>query len=290
VRTTRTRSLVAGIALAVGAAAGVVLARDVARALAAWRRPPGHPVAFVRAGRRPGARAILVCAGDSLTHGIAGADYVGPLRTRLAGEGYAVVNAGINGNLAWNVLQRLDEVIACRPDAVTVLIGSNDVLGTLGPTWESMYRAQQRIPETPTLDWYRQNLCAILDRLGAETRARVAVLDLPPIGEDLGSATNDLVRRYNAVIREVAAERAIGVLPLHERLVAQLPEDHAPAPFDGTRRLMGAALVRRALLRQTWSQVSTANGLEVLTDGIHLNDRGAAVVADLIEAWLTAPA
>jgi lysophospholipase L1-like esterase len=124
----------------------------------------------------------------------------------------------------------------------------------------------------------------------AETGARVAVLDLPPIGEDLGSATNDLVRRYNAVIREVAAERGIRVLPLHERLVALLPEDHAPAPFDGTRRLMGAALVRRAVLRQAWSQVSAANGLAVLTDGIHLNDRGAAVVADLIEAWLTAPA
>jgi lysophospholipase L1-like esterase len=267
-----------------------LLARDVARALAAWRRPPGHPADLPRAGRRPGTRAVLACAGDSLTHGVASADYVGPLRNQLGREGFAVVNAGINGDLAWNVLQRLDEVIACHPDAVTVLVGSNDVLGTLGPGWEAMYRRQKRIPETPTLAWYRENLRAILDRLGTETGARVAVLDLPPIGEDLGSATNDLVRRYNEVIREVATERGIRMLPLHERLVALLPEDHAPAPFDGTRRLMGAALVRRALLRQTWIQVSAANGLAVLTDGIHLNDRGAAVVADLVEAWLTAPA
>ena len=164
-------------------------------------------------------------------------------------------NAGINGNLAWNVLQRLDDVVACRPDAVILLVGTNDVLGTLGPGWESMYRRQQHIPATPTLAWYRESLRATLGRLSAETGARVAVLDLPPIGEDLGSPTNDLVRRYNAAIRELAAEAGATVLPLHDRLAALLPPDHAPPPFDGTRRLMGVALARREARRQVAHEV-----------------------------------
>jgi lysophospholipase L1-like esterase len=68
------------------------------------------------------------------------ADYLALLRARLGSDGYEFVNAGINGNLAWNVLQRLDEVVACRPDAVTLLVGTTDVLATFGPAWEPMYR------------------------------------------------------------------------------------------------------------------------------------------------------
>ena len=285
----RRRLLLAG-GLVAGAAAGAVLARDGARVLAAWRRPPGSPADVLRTGRAPGTRTLVVCVGDSITHGVASASYVDRLRARLGQDGFAIVNAGINGNLAWNVLQRLDDVVACRPDAVILLVGTNDVLGTLGPGWESMYRRQQHIPATPTLAWYRENLRATLGRLSAETGARVAVLDLPPIGEDLGSPTNDLVRRYNAAIRELAAEAGATVLPLHDRLAALLPPDHAPPPFDGTRRLMGVALARRAVLRQPWDDVSAAAGLTLLTDGVHLNGRAADVIADIVEGWLTAPA
>ncbi len=286
-----TRRVLTAVSVAAVAAAVAVAGRAAARRLATWRRPAGSPTDFLRGGRPDGTRAVVVCAGDSITHGVVSASFVEPLRARLGGDGYAFVNAGINGNLAWNVLGRLDEMIACRPDAVTLLVGTNDVLGTLGPDWESMYRRQQGIPATPTLERYVETMRAILDRLAAETGARVAILDLPPIGEDLDSPTNDLVRTYNAALRAVAAGRSgVTVLPLHDRLVALLPPGHAPRPFDGTRRLMGAAIVRRAVLRQPWSRISADHGLALLTDGAHLNDRAAVLVADLIEAWLRAPA
>ena len=281
----RRTALVGSLLAAIGA--GAVVVRAGVRGLATWRRPPGDPVDFLASGRPPGTRSVVVCAGDSITHGVASATYVEPLRARLGGSGYAFVNAGINGDLAWNVLRRLDQMIACRPDAVTLLIGTNDVLGTLGPAWETMYRRQQHIPVTPSLPWYAESMRAILGRLAAETDARIAVLDLPPIGEDLASETNDRVRACNASIREIAEEAGVAVLPLHDRLVALLPSDHAPTPFDGTRRLMGAAMVRRVVLRQPWSRISAGHGLALLTDDVHLNDRAAGVVADLIEAWLT---
>ena len=158
------------------------------------------------------------------------ADYLALLRARLAGHGYEFVNAGINGNLAWNVLQRLDDVIACRPDAVTLLVGTNDVLATLGPPWEPMYRRQQHITVTPTLAWYVENVRAIIDRLRAETGARLAILDLPPLGEDLASEINGRIREYNEALRAVAAETGVPVLPLHDRLVALLRTIRRPRP------------------------------------------------------------
>ena len=283
------RLLVSGAIVAILVAGAALTSRTVARALAPWRTPRDSPAAFLRRGRAPSTRTLVVCAGDSFTHGVMSADYLATLRGRLGSDGYEFVNAGINGNLAWNVLQRLDDVVACRPDAVTLLVGTNDVLATLGPAWEPMYRRQQHIPVTPTLAWYEENLRAIIDRLQAETGARLAILDLPPLGEDLESEINDRVRAYNAALRAVAAASGVSVLPLHDRLVDLLPDDHTPPPFEGRRNLMGSALVRRLVRRQSWDQVSDAHGLALLTDHLHLNDRGAAVLADLIAGWLAAP-
>ena len=283
----RSKSLLARGAIVAALGAGAALAaRAVARALAPWRVPPHGPSAFLRRGRAPATRLLVVCAGDSITHGVMSADFLSLLRGRLGGDGCEFVNAGINGNLAWNVLQRLDAVIACRPDAVTLLVGTNDVLATLGPAWETTYRRQQHIPVTPTLDWYRENVAAILARLGAETGARVAVLDLPPLGEDLGSEINGRIGEYNDALREVAGDAGVRVLPLHDRLVALLPDGHTPPPFEGRRDLMGSALARRLVLRRSWDEISEAHGLALQTDHVHLNDRAAVVVAELIEGWL----
>jgi len=76
-------------------------------------------------------------------------------------------------------MQRLDEVIACQPDVVMLLIGTNDVIGTIDQRWEAMYRRRQKIPRTPTLDWCQECVDAILTRLQSDTSARIALLDLP---------------------------------------------------------------------------------------------------------------
>ena len=273
--------------LVAGAVAAVrAVARVVVRAVAPWRAPLDSPAAFLEHGRRPGARAVVVCAGDSITHGVVSANYVGILSGSSSSDSVEFVNAGINGDLAWNVLQRLDAVIACRPDAVTLLVGTNDVLATVSPSWESSYRRQQHIPVTPTLAWYRENVRAIIDRLQAETDARLAILDLPPIGEDLESETNGRIRDYNAALRGIGAATGVEVLPLNDRLAALLPEGHTPPPFTGGRMLMGSAVARHVVLRRPWNDVSADHGMAILTDHLHLNDRAAAVVADLVEGWL----
>lgn len=48
--------------------------------------------------------------GDSITHGRIGTNFVDILSRKF--NNYEFVNAGVNGHLAWNVNQRLDEIIA----------------------------------------------------------------------------------------------------------------------------------------------------------------------------------
>ncbi|WP_144126617.1 SGNH/GDSL hydrolase family protein [Catellatospora sichuanensis] len=246
----------------------------------------GGPIAAPHGSLAAGAAKEIVCVGDSITRGLASADYVSLLRDRLGPTGYRFVNAGVDGNLAWNVRGRLDEVIACRPDAVTLLVGTNDVNATYDARWARHYRRQQRLPAPPSLEWYRENVDAILDRLQNGTSARLAVLDLPPLGEDLSSTMNQQVREYNTALREIAEGRGVPCLPLHERLTTMLPPGHRPPPYEGRLGLALRTTFQHLVLRRSWNEISAANGLALLTDHIHLNDTAAAVIADLISEWL----
>jgi hypothetical protein len=66
-----------------------------------------------------------------------------------------------------------------------------------------------------------------------------------------------------------------------------LPVGHQPPPYTGDRTPIVRAVLSHAVLRRSWDDISRRNGLTVLTDHLHLNDRAAAVVADLVEEVLT---
>jgi lysophospholipase L1-like esterase len=232
---------------------------------------------------------LVACLGDSITKGSVSANYIDLLARRTASDAFEFVNAGVNGNLAWNVLQRLDAVIARHPDVVTLLIGTNDVNATLNEKWQGRYRKEQGLPVRASLGWYRENVAAILDRLADETAARLLVVEIPMLGEDLSSTLNQRIDEYNVALHEVCAERGLPCLPLHDRLVALMPPDHVPPPYTGDRMLIVKSLVSHLLLRRSWDEVSRRHGLTVLTDHIHLNDRAAAALAELVGAGLGGP-
>ena len=169
---------------------------------------------------------------------------------------------------------------------MTVLIGTNDVNATFSQAWEDTYRKEQKLPEKPTLAWYRLNVERIIDRLQSETDAQIVLLDLPMLGEDLASDMNRRVADYNAVLRAVAAEKRVTCLPLHERLGALLPQNHTPPPYEGKKGPVLRVWIKHFMQRKSWDAVSADHGLELLTDHIHLNDKAAAVIAALIGDFL----
>jgi lysophospholipase L1-like esterase len=238
----------------------------------AFLRGPTHgPQDFLANGPRAGTRYIVVAAGASMTQGSLGADWVGLLRTTRGSDGYEFVNAGRNGDTSAGLRERLDdEVIACRPVAVTVLIGTNDVLDAV------------------PVDVYRSNVDAIVGRLTA-AEIPAAVLSLPPAGEDLGSPRNERVTAYNDVLADVAEAHDATYLPLHERLVTLLDEGDrdSAAPYGFSFPLALGTAFEHYVLRRSWDDVAASNGLTIHTDHLHLSDRAGQVVAELVDAWLT---
>jgi lysophospholipase L1-like esterase len=234
----------------------------------------------------------VVCFGASLTAGTVSFNYLDLLSARPSLAGFQFINHGVNGDLAWNGLERLDRVIAERPDFVTILIGTNDVNATMSERNRLRYQAFNHLPTEPTLTWYECNLGTIVQRLKQETHAQLALLSLAVIGEDLEHEANRKVALYNEAVRRVAQEEKTAYLPLHERMVAYLREHEAERAQlpprleyrDGLHNTGNALALHATGL--SWDEVSRRNGLLLTTDCLHLNSVGAGMIADLIEAWL----
>lgn len=254
-------------------------------------RPPANAPNRMAAKAGPGDHPTVVCIGDSITHGRTSSDYVGMLQSRFQAKGYCFVNAGVNGDMAYHVLQRLDMVAVCRPSLVTLMVGTNDVYAALSTANAHDAMAEMGLPERPTRETFRRYLTEICLKLRNATAAPLALLSLPPLGEDPRHRAFEMTAAYSRIIEAVAQETGSAYVPVHERMRAYLDNR-----CDGPRRSFGdyrdgmylAAKVRRFLLGQSFDAIARRNGFCLLTDFFHLNDTGAGLVADAVAEFISA--
>ncbi len=231
----------------------------------------------------------IVCVGDSLTRGLVSASFVDQLSQRMAGRGFHFVNSGVNGDLAYNVLRRLDDVIALRPDGVILMIGTNDILSTLRPSNALISRVTKWLPKNPSLEWYQANIHSIISRLKQETAASIALASPPIIGEHLNWHSNRQAKFYVTFLKETAASLGLAYLPVHERMAHYLTStgQHAGTPHHSRIFMTARLTIRHIFFKESYASISRRNGFILLTDGVHLNERGASLVADVMEEYLS---
>ena len=273
--------------LALGAVAAVPLG---VLGYAGWRMgqpPAGSPAAFLAQDSPRSGRPVLVCMGDSITQAGLGADWVGSLRLRLHDQA-TVVNAGIGGQLAWDLRQRLDEVQRCQPEAIVLLVGSNDAVGALGGSWTSFYASGR--PQAPAEDWFAEQYDALVGELVAMT-PRLVCLTLPPLGEDLSAPAAAIVRRQNESIRTIATARGVDLIDLHPAFLSLRTGSSSDAgvPFmSGPLQFMRwaiASTIRHRVLGQSLDAIGKSRGLQTTVDTIHPNDRSESAMLELVEPW-----
>ncbi|MYW00078.1 GDSL-type esterase/lipase family protein [Streptomyces sp. SID3343] len=230
----------------------------------------------------------IACLGDSLTRAQFSVDYLELLERRHPSGDVRLARFGANGDFAYNLLQRLDAVVANPPDLITVLIGTNDARASLAgyPVEQAMKR--KRLPERPSAGWFRQCLGAVVERLRAETDATIGLLSLPVLGQQPDGAAARASQAYSRMIAEVATANEVVYLPLHERQIEELRQaDVPPIPYREVTAAAGlGVLVRHVVLRRSLDTISRRRGLLLTTDHIHQNSRGAALVAEVIDGGL----
>ncbi len=254
----------------------------------ATRLPHNTPESFLASGKRSG--KVVVCLGDSITHGRVSHNYVDELKRRYPDRDISFVNAGINSELAHNLLERLDPVIKCNPDIITILVGTNDVQATLTEKSAARYIKKFNLPQVPNRRWYEKNLTAIIDILQEKTTAKIGLLSLPPITEDREHSDYQRAREYSEFIKKLANQHNLGYLPLNESMDKVLKTEKPGVKSSymaGNSGLMYWAIFNHYILGKTWDKISQGNGFAFLTDNIHLNSRGALLIVELIDGFLS---
>jgi acyl-CoA thioesterase I len=173
-------------------------------------------------------RPLVVCFGDSLTAGYgteAGQTYPDYLQAELDSRGYKyrVVNAGISGNTTKDGLERVNSIIAMKPDVVIVEFGGNDGLRGL------------RIEDT------RTNLDKILQSLKSSgAKIVLAGITLPP---DYGP---DYIKQFNDTYSLLGQKYHVPMLPFLLKGVfgvdGMMQQDRTHATASGNKVVAGNVL------------------------------------------------
>ena len=254
----------------------------------ARRMPSNSPGNFNKAQLSVQKSKVAVCVGDSITHAAVSCNYVDILSGRDSLRGYTFVNAGINSELAYNVVQRANAIVTCKPSVITILIGTNDAAASLSAANQKRYTKEMKLPRLPDRGWYRENLQLLIQKLKAGTHARIAVFSLPPIGEERESVAYKRAQEYSTIVKEVALAEKITYLPLNERMdeiIAKRKMKNTPV-YDENMYLMFKGIVQHYLFGQSYDEIASSNNYMFITDTLHLNCVGAAMMADMIEEFV----
>lgn len=230
-------------------------------------------------------KKVLVCFGDSNTHGNVSYNWVNDLSSQLTD--YQVFNAGINSDLTYTLLRRINDVIACKPDFITILIGTNDVNATMGKVMEKRYQDLGRINKntSPNCEDFKKNYIEIIGQLKAKTQAKIAVMSLPVMGEDLAHEANQKADKYSEFVKQLADDEQLIYLPVREKQKEFLQKNPQPLKhtFEETYKLLNFSVISYYLLGKSWDEITTKHGFQLTPDNLHQNSIAGGMIRDLVK-------
>jgi lysophospholipase L1-like esterase len=281
--------------------------------------PANSPVEyqrFLQYGGKNRRRPVLACVGDGLVHGNVSASITPAIPTAVckimgmelpnANSTFAdpiwVVNCGQNGITTEVVLnERLSRVMACYPDFIMLMIGTVDICAMSSSAWCQSIVSMNQLNEKPTMDVFQRNLTKIVDFIQqASPMTHVGVATLPPIGEGsvkqkAKDGPNFLIQQANEIIAQVVSAQGdrCSVIDVYSRFEALLDKKGGSGGLNLGSSPTSSFLISSVLNPWyhvfpvlSWNFLSKFLGHEVLTDGIHLNERGRDLVVDAIVDWL----
>ena len=233
-------------------------------------------------------KKTLVCFGDSNTHGNVSYNWVDQLRTRFGNLN--VFNAGINADLTFTLLNRIDEVIQCQPDFITILIGTNDANAFLSEKNLIRYISKGKVlpEEKINQESFRINYEIIITELKTKTKAQIALISLPLLGEDTSFRGNDITQIYSEEIKTLSTIHNIDFLDFREEQIALIPKNNSNKnwSFSKSRVMLLFSVLLHYTLQMSWDFISKLFYNTTSPDNIHLNETSGGRLLNLVYDWV----
>jgi lysophospholipase L1-like esterase len=233
-------------------------------------------------------KPVVVCCGDSITHGHIGYDWVSSLRDKDDSKIY--INAGINADLTWNLNQRLDDIIKHNPDYITILIGTNDAIGSQPVKLIQDYYIQTKnLPQVPSIEWFEEQIEIFVKEVKENTSAKIAITTLPWLGEQKDASVINVIKNHNKIIKRIAVQYDLFILDLFSKFKEQIASnDSIPYTNSELRRLRGLrAVILYYIFGWSWTKIGKKYKLKLLCDHIHLNEKGGDLMEQLAKEFLS---
>ena len=233
-------------------------------------------------------KPVVVCCGDSITHGHIGYDWVGNLRKNDDSKIY--INAGINADLTWNLNQRIDDIIKHNPDYVTILIGTNDAIGSQPVKLIQDYYIQTKnLPQVPSIEWFEEQIEIFVDKIKKNTSAKIAITTLPWLGEQGDVSIISVIKNHNKIIKRIALKYNLSILDLFSKFKEQISSSNSvPYTTSELRRLRGLrAVILHYVFGWSWTKIGEKYKLQLLCDHIHLNEKGGNLMEQLAKEFVS---
>ena len=233
-------------------------------------------------------KPVVVCCGDSITHGHIGYDWVSSLRDKDDSKIY--INAGINADLTWNLNQRLDDIIKHNPDYITILIGTNDAIGSQPVKLIQDYYIQTKnLPQVPSIEWFEEQIEIFVKEVKENTSAKIAITTLPWLGEQKDASVINVIKNHNKIIKRIAVQYDLFILDLFSKFKEQIASnDSIPYTTSELRRLRGLrAVILYYIFGWSWTKIGEKYKLKLLCDHIHLNEKGGDLMEQLAKEFLS---
>ena len=232
-------------------------------------------------------KPVVVFCGDSITHGHIGYDWVSALRKKDDSKIY--INAGINADLTWNLNERVDNIIKHNPDYITILIGTNDAIGSQNIKHiQDYYVSTKGLPRLPHIDWYRSELERFITTVTVQTDAKIAISTLPWLGEQSNAKIITVVKDHNDIIRSLSKKYNLTLIDLFKNFEDSIDSNNS-VPYTTTewRRLRGLrAVILHYVFGWSWNRTGEKYRLKLLCDHIHLNEKSGAIFQNLMEDFI----
>ena len=201
------------------------------------------------------------------------------------------LNEGINGDVVWQVHQRIEPILKCKPDIAIIMIGSNDAMASFNRNSGERYKRNNSLPEVPTFENYQKLLSELIDHLS--TIPKIVLCTLPPIGEHQDSSINQHINKFNDCIKLTAQEKNISLLPVSDSLWDELDKrlypvrsDYDPNTLPILRRIYGGVM-HHYVFKKSWDKVAESKGQWLLFDQIHLGERAAKIIYKLTKNYIS---
>lgn len=117
--------------------------------------------------------------------------------------------------------------------------------------------------------------------------AKIGLISIPIIGEDLTDPVLNHSKLHAEIIKEISKQQETYYMGLNERMIEYIKENPSNPRY---KYEAGLKLVIRGTIShlsgRTWKKIAERNGLSLLTDLIHLSPKGARLVSDFIENFI----